>query len=103
MKALEQFCRPGNLRRAWRRVQSNRAPGYKNYFRTRYSNFAVAEDRLLSGLLDRLRRGDYEPAHACKVNLPKSSGGLRPYTLLPVEDQVVYQALVNVIADRLLR
>ena len=31
--------------------------------------------------------------------LPKASGGLRPYTLLTVEDQIVYQAYVNVIVE----
>lgn len=32
---------------------------------------------------------------------PKASGILRPYTLLTVEDQIVYQALVNMAAERL--
>ena len=39
------------------------------------------------------------PSHASKVMIPKASGTLRPITLLTVEDQVVYQAIVNVIAD----
>ena len=47
-------------------------------------------------LRDRIRRGVYEPASSCKIFLPKPSGLLRPITLLTVEDQVVYQALVNV-------
>lgn len=33
--------------------------------------------------------------------LPKQSGILRPYSLLTVDDQIVYQALVNVVAERL--
>ena len=49
---------------------------------------------------DRLTRGVYEPAHACKIHFPKKSGGLRPYSLLTVEDQIVYQAMVNVVAER---
>ncbi|MGH9711743.1 MAG: reverse transcriptase domain-containing protein [Candidatus Acidiferrales bacterium] len=43
----------------------------------------------------------YEPSHACKIFLPKKSGILRPYTILTVEDQIVYQAMVNVVAERL--
>jgi hypothetical protein len=35
------------------------------------------------------------------VLLLKKSGILRPYTLLTVEDQIVYQAMVNIIAERL--
>jgi hypothetical protein len=33
--------------------------------------------------------------------MPKRSGILRPYTILTVEDQIVYQGLINVIAERL--
>lgn len=40
-------------------------------------------------------------SHATKLFLPKPSGLLRPYTLLTVNDQIVYQACVNVIADKL--
>ena len=100
MATLDRFIRPENLQRAWRWVRSNHSPSYKNYFRVQYGNYATAEESLLLGLHDRLRRGVYQPAHACKVYLPKSSGGLRPYTLLTVEDQVVYQAYVNVIAEQ---
>jgi Reverse transcriptase (RNA-dependent DNA polymerase) len=32
--------------------------------------------------------------------MPKRSGLLRPYTILTVEDQLVYQGLVNVVAER---
>jgi retron-type reverse transcriptase len=97
---LDRLIRLDNLRRAWRWVQSNPSPTYKNYFRSLYANYATAEGELLAGLHDRLKRGVYRPAHACKVYLPKASGGLRPYTLLTVEDQVVYQAFVNVIAEQ---
>jgi Reverse transcriptase (RNA-dependent DNA polymerase) len=61
----------------------------------------VADTNLLDDLRDRLLREIYEPSHACKVLLPKRSGILRPYTILTVEDQVVYQALANVVAERL--
>jgi hypothetical protein len=50
---------------------------------------------------DELMRGIYEPTHSTKLLLPKKSGILRPYTILTVEDQIVYQAMVNVIAHHL--
>jgi Reverse transcriptase (RNA-dependent DNA polymerase) len=90
-----------NLARAWRWIQSNPEASYKSYFRSHYSNFRVAEDALLDGLRERLNSGAYQPAHACKIYFPKKSGGLRPYSLLTVEDQIVYQALVNMIAEKL--
>jgi hypothetical protein len=98
---LDKAFRPDNLARAWRWVQSNPEAAYKSYYRSLYANYRIADDALLAGLRDRLTRGIYEPAHACKIYFPKKSGGLRPYTLLTVEDQIVYQALVNVVAEQL--
>ncbi len=90
-----------NLCRAWRWTRTNPNAQFKAYFRELYTLYAIADDVLLANLQDRLKRGTYEPAVACKVFLPKPSGILRPYTLLTVEDQIVYQAGVNVIAERL--
>ena len=91
-----------NLRRAWQWIRSNPDASYKSYFRDLYRNYAAAEDVLLADLADRLRRGVYAPTVSCKLFFPKASGVLRPYSLLTVEDQIVYQAVANLIAERLL-
>src|SRR5947209_3716930 len=101
MRTLEQVYHPANITRSWGWIRSNADAAYKNYFRTLYQNYALADTDQLADLRDRLKRGVFEPAPACKVFLPKPSGLLRPMTLLTVEDQVVYQALVNVVAERL--
>jgi hypothetical protein len=43
----------------------------------------------------------HEPTHASKILVPKPSGAISPITLLTVEDQIVYQACVSLIADAL--
>lgn len=91
-----------NLRRAWRWLRSNPDRSYKGYFRQLYSVYAAADEALLSNLRNRLTRGVFVPSDAVKVFFPKPSGILRPYTLLAIEDQIVYQALTNVVAERLL-
>ena len=91
-----------NLRRAWRWTKSNSDPKYKSYFRHLYRNYSVPEEELLRNLSDRLRRGVYATTTATKLFIPKSSGILRPISLLTVEDQIVYQAAANIIAERLL-
>ncbi len=101
MTALSDFQDRNNLDRAWRWIRSNPDPGYKRYCSEFYSRFAVADDLIIDDLQQRLQRGFYEPSHSCKFLMPKKSGILRPYTILTVEDQIVYQALVNVIAERL--
>lgn len=101
MSDLDVLRSPGNLRRAWRWIRSNPDAAFKSYFRDLYQNFAIAEDAQLENLSDRLQRGIYEPETACKLFHPKASGILRPYSLLTVEDQIVYQAAVNLVAERL--
>ncbi len=90
-----------NLRLAWQRVRSNPDRAYKSHFVSAYSAYAIADERQLEHLRDRLRRSIYRPGEACKLYLPKPSGILRPYSLLCVEDQIVYQALANVVAEKL--
>ena len=101
MATLDQLRHPHNLRLAWRWLRSNPDASYKSYFRPLYQHFAVAEDVLLNDLADRLKRDIYDPEPACKLFFPKTSGILRPYSLLSVEDQIVYQAAVNLIAEKL--
>lgn len=101
MVDVNQLRRADNLRRAWRWLRSNPDATYKSYFRPLYQHFAVAEEAHLDDLAERIRRGIYEPEYACKLFFPKASGILRPYSLLSVEDQIVYQAAVNLVAERL--
>lgn len=101
MSLPKEFHSLENVRRAWRWVLSNPDRAYKKYFREIYAAYAVADDRLLTHLSERLRRGIYEPETACKIYLPKKSGILRPLSLLCVEDQIAYQAAVNVCAEHL--
>ena len=98
---LDQLADTDNLFRAWRWLRSNPDATYKHYFRNLYGIYAIAENTLITSLQDRLRRGIYAPANACKIFLPKSSGILRPYSLLTIEDQIVYQAATNLVAERL--
>lgn len=101
MSDLKNLRSLENLQRAWRWVQSNPDAYFKSYYRELYRNYAVAEDALLENLSERLQRGVYQPESACKLFQPKASGILRPYSLLTIEDQIVYQAAVNIIAERL--
>ena len=90
-----------NLRRAYRWILSNTDAKYKSYFRDSYAAFAIASVTALKPLRKDGLSERYDPSHASKVMVPKPSGTLRPLTLLTVEDQVLYQACVNIISDRL--
>ena len=80
---------------------SNPDAAYKSYFRDSYDAFAIASDTHLKWIRAEGLKDRYEVSHASKVLLPKPSGVLRPIALLKVEDQIVYQAIVNVVAEEL--
>ncbi|NIZ63490.1 hypothetical protein DL239_21265 [Sedimentitalea sp. CY04] len=80
---------------------SNPDAAYKTHFRDSYDAFAIASDTHLKWIRKEGLKDRYEGFHASKVLVPKPSGVLRPITLLKVEDQIVYQAIVNLIAEEL--
>ena len=82
-------------------LQSNPDVLFKSFFRDSYAAYAAASEQNLIRLRKHLVRHAYEAIHAAKIYFPKSSGVLKPYTLLAVEDHIVYQAAVNVIAEKL--
>jgi retron-type reverse transcriptase len=98
---LEKVFELANLRRAYRWILSNTDATYKTFFRDSYAAFAISSDTALRKLAKDGLSHRYVPSNASKVMVPKPSGTLRPLTLLTVEDQLVYQACVNVIADLL--
>ena len=91
-----------NLKRTWLWTTTNTEVRFKNYFRHIYRAYSLAPNKNLANLRGRLTGSSYVPTHATKIYFPKKSGVLRPYSLLAVNDQIVYQALVNVVADRML-
>lgn len=88
-----------NLLRAWRWINSNSEQNFKNYFRDIYSSYSIAYIENIEDLQKRLKNNTYIPSKPVKIYRPKKSGGLRPITLLSIEDQIVYQAFVNIIAE----
>jgi hypothetical protein len=101
MSTFNQVCDIGNVVRAYRWVLSNPDPRYKNYFRQGYAAYALATALNLRILRRQIKSGRFAPSHASKIYLPKASGVLRPISLLTINDQVAYQACVNVIAEEL--
>ena len=101
MTDLSKVFDLNNLRRAYRWTMSNPDASYKSYFRDSYDAFAIASDTHLKWIRQEGLKERYEVSHASKIMTPKPSGVLRPITLLKVEDQIVYQSIVNVISDEL--
>jgi retron-type reverse transcriptase len=92
-----------NLQRAYRWVITHPDRSYMNLSEDSFAAYALSLNDNLKNLRQQLDRSLYQPSHASKRFLPKPSGLLRCVTLLTVEDQIVYQACANIIAEKLHR
>jgi len=97
---LAQVFELPNLRRAWRWISTSPDQLCREFCGPSYADFSLCPDVLLDDIRDQLQRGIYEPSVARKVYLPKRDRTLRTYTVLSAQDQVVYQAFANIVADR---
>lgn len=92
-----------NLRLAWIRTLSGENADYRVLQRIELDAFGWADEQNLRHLQRELIEGAFGASATTKVYIPKSSGLLRPITVLRVNDAVVYQAIANIIAARIRR
>ncbi|MCC6207508.1 MAG: hypothetical protein IT488_05090 [Gammaproteobacteria bacterium] len=90
-----------NLKLAWRRITTGRNLQYKRFFRESYLVYESAADDHIRELHRALAAEAWQPSHATRLYLPKSSGLQRPLSLLGIEDQIVLQAIANQFATKL--
>lgn len=102
VESLRKAFELGNLELAWKWLLTNPDAQYKNYFRHVFKAYSFSSEKNLQSLSERLTSQAYYAEHGIKSYVPKPSGILRPITLLRIEDQIVYQALTNIVADKLL-
>ena len=102
MYTISNIYKRENLLLSYNRLVTNPESTYKNYFRDTYSAYAMATEKNLSVLHSKLKAG-YLPSPTIRAFMPKSNGLNRMYTLLTIEDQIVYEADAHVIAEALIK
>lgn len=91
-----------NLELAWDRILTSKEDlVYKNYYRKIFTYFDYDLKSHLQVISTKLKNNSYKPSKPIKLYKPKASGLQRPFTLLSLEDLVVYQAIANVFAPTL--
>jgi hypothetical protein len=100
MKESGALLRIANFDLAFRRLQNSSNWQYKRFSRHLFSAYELSRKANIRHLIADIRSNSYEPSSATLVYYPKASGVLRPLALLSVQDQIVYQALTNIIAMR---
>lgn len=92
------FYSESNLELAFHRLVRSSNKSYKALTRHLVPSYFVSLSESLDDLADSLRIGTYEPSPPIIVFQPKKSGVLRPISVLTLQDQIVYQSIVNVVA-----
>jgi hypothetical protein len=90
-----------NLELAWARLKTAQNLYYKNYYRNLFLAYELNAKDNLRQLSKRLMGGSYDPSSILRFYIPKNSGLHRPITFLHLDDQIVYQAIANIIAEKL--
>ena len=100
-KDLKRCLSPANFRLAWERLLRAGDPIFKWYWRPSAAIASTIAPKILTRLRDEIKNGTFHPDHGCLFSEPKPTGLLRHWSLLSIGDLIVYQAIVNVIADHL--
>ena len=99
-KLYKRMSSEKNLELAWLRLHTGQNIQYKNYYRNLFVAYELTKKENIKKLSERLKGGSYQPSRVLRFYLPKLSGLQRPITLLYLDDLIVYQALVNIIAEK---
>jgi hypothetical protein len=89
-----------NLELAWRRITTASNYSYKRFSRDIFHIYEIAVDQNLTDLHARLEGNSYRPCAPKRIFVPKKNGLQRGISLLHVEDQIVYQAVANIVAEK---
>ena len=98
---IRQITSQENLTLGWRRVTTGGNQAYKRFFRHLYYAYEIGLESNPKDLRSRILAGAWQPCSPDRIYIPKPSGLQRPITLLYVEDQIVLQAVANLIARKL--
>lgn len=96
---FEDFLTPGNFHLAFRRLQTASRDLYKELYYEDIQIFGLFLDENIKLIINDIKQGIFKPESSYKIFLPKKNNLVRPLSLLKFKDLLVYQAIVNTIAD----
>ena len=101
---FDKFCSEKNLQLAWDRINTYTGDiSCKNLYRELFTYYDYDIESNLKQLSERLKNQTYQPSKAFRFYKPKESGLQRMFSLLNIEDMIVYQALANIVIPDFVR
>jgi RNA-directed DNA polymerase len=92
---LERILARENMRLAWKRVAANK--GVAGIDKMTVANFESHARLHWPEIRQSLLAGSYQPLPVLRVEIPKSSGGIRPLGIPTVVDRVIQQAIAQML------
>lgn len=96
---FENFLTPENFHLAFIRLQTASKNLYKELYYEDLKIFNFFLDENIKLILNEIEQGIFKPESSYKIFIPKKSNLVRPLSLLKFKDLLVYQAIINTIAD----
>lgn len=96
---FDDFLTPENFHLAYQRLQTASRNLYKELYYEDIKIFGFFLEKNISILLNEIEQDIYKPESSYKIFIPKKNNLFRPLSLLKFKDLLVYQAIINTIAD----
>lgn len=93
------FLTSDNFQLAFKRLQTASRNLYKELYYQDLKIFGFFLDQNIESLINEIGQKIFKPEKSYKIFMPKKDNLVRPLSLLKFKDLLVYQALINVIAD----
>lgn len=94
-----RFLTRENFTLAYKRLKTIKKHEYKDFYYHDFKAFEALFNQNIETLISDIVEGIYEPSSCEKYYMPKKKNLARPITLLTLIDQIVYQAIANIVAD----
>ncbi|RDC61943.1 reverse transcriptase domain-containing protein [Adhaeribacter pallidiroseus] len=99
MIQFQAFLSIDNFQLAYSRLKTASKTFYKTIYYDDLRIFGYFLDENIENIINHIKRGIYRPEKCHKIFIPKKDNLVRPLSMLNFIDLLVYQAIVNIIAD----
>ena len=96
---FEHFLNIHNFKLAFKRLQTSRRDLYKELYYEDMNIFGLLLNNNIESLVHEIGENIFKPKRSHKIFIPKKNNLVRPLSLLHFKDLLVYQAIINVIAE----
>lgn len=96
---FDDFLTHENFHLAYERLKTASRSLYKELYYEDIKIFGLFLEKNISILLNEIEQNIFKPESSYKIFIPKKNNLLRPLSLLKFKDLLVYQAIINIVAD----